>query len=335
MITILGPTACGKTQLAVALAAKLNADIISADSRQVYRRMDIGTGKDLDDYIYNGVRIPCHLIDICEPGEKYNVYRYQHDFREVYASLQQQQRTAILCGGSGLYIESVLRNYNLPTVPQNPALRQRLEQYSLAELTTMLQKLKDNNGTVMHNRTDVDTKQRAIRAIEIEEFILKEQRGEGTLKSPAEGKGKEESKPYGVLAASVIERGEQGSRYNGVVIGIDIDRDTRRQRITQRLKQRLEDGMVDEVQQLLNEGCTPQQLIYYGLEYRYITQYIIGQLSYQQMVSQLEIAIHQFAKRQMTYFRGMQRRGTHIQWIDYAIPTEDKVKLIINTIHSS
>ncbi len=320
MITILGPTACGKTQLAVALAAKLNAEIISADSRQVYRGMDIGTGKDLDDYIYNGVqRIPYHLIDICEPGEKYNVYRFQHDFEEVYAELQQRQCPAILCGGSGLYIEAVLRNYQLPTVPQNPTLRNELEALTLQQLTDKLRELKKRNGSQLHNHTDVDTKKRAIRAIEIEEYILKETEVEVKV-DYAQTRGA--SREIGKGAVSLV-------------VGIDIPREERRQRISQRLRQRLEQGMVEEVRRLLDTKCTPQQLIYYGLEYRYLTQYIIGELTYDQMVAQLEIAIHQFAKRQMTWFRGMERRGVRIHWINYKVSMEEKVQCVMHLIENA
>ena len=301
MITILGPTASGKTRLAAALAADIDAEIISADSRQVYRRMDIGTGKDLADYVVRGHRIPCHLVDICEPGTKYNLYEYQRDFLLAYNDITARGKAVVLCGGTGLYLESVLRGYQLSPVPQNDELRSRLEGKTLDELTVLLEQLKRQNGSIMHNRTDVDTAQRAIRAIEIEEYNLKH---------------------------PVADR--FFPEINSLVIGVNIERDERRRRITQRLKQRLEEGMVDEVKALVDSGIPPQDLIYYGLEYKYVTEYVIGQLSYEEMFTQLEIAIHQFAKRQMTWFRGMERRGTTIHWIDASLPLEQKVEAIKN-----
>ena len=305
VITILGPTASGKTSLAVALAKRLDGEILSADSRQVYRRMDIGTGKDLSEY--DGV--PYHLIDICEPGTKYNLFQYQQDFARAYDDIVARGRQPIICGGTGLYIEAVLKGYNLSPVPQNPELRARLEGKSLEELTVMLRELKERNGSVMHNTTDVDTAQRAIRAIEIEM---------GTLPRPLPaGRGK------GLLQS--------------LIIGVNIDRELRREKITQRLKARLDEGMVDEVRGLLygdskspQAGIAPEDLIYYGLEYRYVTEYVIGCLSYDEMFTRLEIAIHQFAKRQMTWFRGMERRGFTIHWIDATLPMEEKVEQILN-----
>ena len=298
VITILGPTASGKTSLAVALAKRVDGEILSADSRQVYRRMDIGTGKDLAEY--DGV--PYHLIDICEPGTKYNLFQYQQDFARAYDDIVARGRQPIICGGTGLYIEAVLKGYNLSPVPQNPELRARLEGKSLEELTVMLRELKERNGSVMHNTTDVDTTQRAIRAIEIEM---------GTLPRPLPaGRGK------GLLQS--------------LIIGVNIDRELRREKITQRLKARLDEGMVDEVRGLLAEGIAPEDLIYYGLEYRYVTEYVIGRLSYDEMFTRLEIAIHQFAKRQMTWFRGMERRGFTIHWIDATLPMEEKVEAILN-----
>ena len=295
MITILGPTACGKTTLAVALARKIGGEILSADSRQVYRRMDIGTGKDLSEY--EGV--PYHLIDICEPGTKYNLFQYLQDFRQAYDDIAARGAIPILCGGTGLYIEAVLKDYQLSPVPQNPELRKQLEGKSLEELTAMLRQLKERNGTHMHNTTDVDTAQRAIRAIEIE---LGGERSE--LKS--------ESLPL-----------------PSPIFGLDIPRDLRRERITHRLKARLEEGMVDEVRHLLDEGIPAEDLTYYGLEYKYVTEYVTGVLNYDEMFRQLEIAIHQFAKRQMTWFRGMERRGLMIHWIDATLPTEEKVAEIL------
>ena len=290
LITILGPTACGKTSLAVALAARVGGEIISADSRQVYRRMDIGTGKDLEDYTLNikdeRLKIPYHLIDICEPGTKYNLFQYQQDFLQAYEDIISRGAQPILCGGTGLYIESVLKGYSLSPVPQNPELREELADRSLEELTEMLVDLKKQTGSNMHNRTDVDTVQRAIRAIEIETY---------NLHTPME------------------ER--QFPKIPYIIIGVDVDREVRRQRITRRLQQRLEEGMVEEVKELLDSGIPAEDLIYYGLEYKYVTEYIIGKLSYEEMFRQLEIAIHQFAKRQMTWFRGMERRGFIIHWL--------------------
>lgn len=304
MITILGPTASGKTSLAAALAARIDAEIISADSRQVYRGMTIGTGKDLDDYRQGDRLIPYHLIDICEPGTKYNLFQYQQDFHLIYNNIVARGVRPILCGGTGLYIESVLKGYALSPVPQNQALRDKLADKSLAELTEMLEDLKRRNHSVMHNRTDVDTAQRAIRAIEIETYNLKHLTDNRTLPP-----------------------------IDSVIIGVDINREERRRKITQRLKQRLEEGMVDEIRQLLDRGIAPENLIYYGLEYKFVTEYVIGKTSYEEMFRQLEIAIHQFAKRQMTWFRGMERRGFTIHWIDALDPMDSKVAQIMDIAH--
>ena len=302
MVTILGPTASGKTSLAVALAAEINGEIISADSRQVYRRMDIGTGKDLADYLLP-TAIPCHLIDICEPGTKYNLFQYQQDFTVAYQDIVGRGKQPILCGGTGLYIEAVLKGYQLSPVPQNPELRAELEGKSLEELTQMLVELKAKNGSVMHNTTDVDTPQRAIRAIEIEEY---------NLHTPTENR--------------------QMPPVDSLIIGVNIDREERRRKITNRLQQRLEHGMVEEVRGLLAEGIAAEDLIYYGLEYKYVTEYVVGRLTYDEMFRQLEIAIHQFAKRQMTWFRGMERRGFTIHWIDAMLPMEEKTQQILQLI---
>lgn len=299
LITILGPTASGKTPLAAALARKIDGEILSADSRQVYRRMDIGTGKDLSDY----GDVPYHLIDICEPGTKYNLFQYQQDFRNAYQDIVERGKQPILCGGTGLYIEAVLKGYQLSPVPQNPELRSRLEGKSLQELTEMLRELKKKNGSHMHNTTDADTAQRAIRAIEIE---LGQQ-------------GQPQPLP-------VREREVGGG---SLIIGVDIDRELRREKITRRLKARLDEGMVEEIRALLDSGIPAEDLIYYGLEYKYLTEYVIGRLTYDEMFRQLEIAIHQFAKRQMTWFRGMERRGFHIHWIDATLPMEEKVRAIM------
>lgn len=304
MITILGPTASGKTSLAAALAARIDAEIISADSRQVYRGMTIGTGKDLDDYRQGDRLIPYHLIDICEPGTKYNLFQYQQDFHLIYNNIVARGVRPILCGGTGLYIESVLKGYALSPVSQNQALRDELADKSLAELTEMLEDLKRRNHSVMHNRTDVDTAQRAIRAIEIETYNLEHPTDNRTLPP-----------------------------IDSVIIGVDINREERRRKITQRLMQRLEEGMVDEIRQLLDRGIAPENLIYYGLEYKFVTEYVIGKTSYEEMFRQLEIAIHQFAKRQMTWFRGMERRGFTIHWIDALDPMDSKVAQIMDIAH--
>ena len=323
-MTILGPTASGKTDLAVHLAAalyergaKCMPEIISADSRQVYRGMDIGTGKDLQDYTLipssapkggepEPKTVPYHLIDICEPGTKYNLFQYQQDFLAAYNDITSRGVQPILCGGTGLYIESVLKGYELSPVPQNPELRRQLAGKSLAELTELLTELKAQTGSVMHNKTDVDSCQRAIRAIEIETY---------NLHTPTARRRFPEI-PY-------------------IIIGVNIDREERRRKITRRLHQRLDEGMVDEIRGLLERGIPAEDLIYYGLEYRFITEYVIGRLSYEEMVSQLEIAIHQFAKRQMTWFRGMERRGFTIHWIDAMQPMEEKVAQVIQTLHSA
>ena len=299
MITILGPTASGKTDIAAHLAYELGAEIISADSRQVYRGMDIGTGKDLEDYIVNGTPVPYHLIDICDAGAKYNLFQYQEDFLKAYDDITSRGVQPILCGGTGLYIESVLKGYHLSPVPQNPELRASLEGKSLEELTVMLKELKAKAGSNMHNKTDVDSCQRAIRAIEIESYNLEN--------------------PIPVRDFPAID---------SIIIGVNIDRDERRRKITNRLRKRLDDGMVDEIKQLLASGIPAEDLIYYGLEYKYITEYVIGKTSYDDMFRGLEIAIHQFAKRQMTWFRGMERRGVKIHWIDAMLPMDEKVKAI-------
>ena len=305
LITILGPTASGKTSLAAHLAYEIDAEIISADSRQVYRGMTIGTGKDLGDYMIKDRQIPYHLIDICEPGTKYNLFRYQEDFIKVYADMMQRGKQAILCGGTGLYIESVLKGYHLSPVPQNQELRDALADKSLEELTEILKRLKQQSGSMMHNKTDVDSCQRAIRAIEIETYNLEHPTEDRTF--PA------------------IE---------SIIIGVAIDRDARRAKISGRLQKRLDSGMIDEVKGLLDAGIPAADLIYYGLEYKYITEYIIGKIGFEEMFRRLEIAIHQFAKRQMTWFRGMERRGFTIHWVDALLPMEEKVGMIKELINA-
>lgn len=291
-LTILGPTASGKTAVAVALAARYNAEIISADSRQVYRQMDIGTGKDLGDYKTEGGEIPHHLIDICEPGTKYNVFAYQRDFLSAYNDIRSRGKRVILCGGTGLYLESVLRGYRLSPVPKNEPLRKSLEGKSLQELTDLLRTYK-----TLHNTTDVDTPRRAIRAIEIADYYKRKLI---------------DDRPF--------------PQFSSYIIGIDISRDLRRERISTRLKKRLDEGMAEEVKRLLDEGIPPADLIYYGLEYKYVTLFVTGALTYDEMFRQLETAIHQFAKRQMTWFRGMERRRLTIHWM----PAEEAKNLSVD-----
>jgi tRNA dimethylallyltransferase len=294
LITILGPTASGKTAFAAALASRLDAEIISADSRQVYRRMTIGTGKDLADYIVNGKQIPAHLIDICEPGEKYNVFQFQHDFHRVFTDIKNRGKLPILCGGTGLYIESVLKGYKLLDVPENPELRESLKGKNIDELEAILKSYKK-----LHNKTEVDSCQRAIRAIEIEEYYLRQE------------PDKRDYEPV-----------------NSLIIGMDIDRKLRREKISRRLQIRMGEGMLEEVKSLMKSGISAEDLIYYGLEYKYLTLHLIGKLSYREMYDQLEIAIHQFAKRQMTWFRGMERRGFKIHWINATSPLPDLIAFI-------
>lgn len=298
LITILGPTASGKTSFATTLAARMDTEIISGDSRQIYKRMDLGTGKDLADYTYEGKKIPYHLIDICEPGYKYNLFEYQHDFFEAYEAIKGKGKLPVLCGGTGLYIESVLKAYRLFAVPEDKELRESLADKSLEELTSMLSQYKE-----LHNTTDVDTVKRAIRAIEIEEYYLSR---------------KAEQNEFAPLSS--------------LIIGVDIDRELRREKISRRLKTRFDEGMLQEVQFLLDEGIAPDDLIYYGLEYKFMTQHLIGQLTFDEMYKALETAIHQFAKRQMTWFRGMERRGFQIHWIDATVPDSEKTNIVLDLL---
>ena len=298
LVTILGPTATGKTQLATALAARIDGEIISADSRQIYRGMDIGTGKDLGEYVVDGKPIPFHLIDIVDAGYKYNVFEYQRDFLKAFESVNQRGHLPILCGGTGLYIEAVLNGYKLLAVPDNQLLREQLATKTLDELTSILSGYK-----TLHNQTDVDTVKRAIRAIEIEAY-------------------------YQTHEEEAVEYPELKS----LIIGVGIDREVRREKITKRLKARLNEGMIDEVKMLLDSGIQPDDLIYYGLEYKFVTNYLLGKLTFDELFTQLEIAIHQFAKRQMTWFRGMERRGFTIHWLDARMSTEEKVEKIMNLL---
>jgi len=298
MLVVTGPTASGKTSLAAALALKLNGEIISADSRQIYRQMNLGTGKDYSDYIVEGQYIPYHLIDIADPGYKYSVFEYQRDFAKVLDDLRSRNIFPIVCGGSGMYIDSVVSGYKMIEVPPDPVFRASLEKKSLAELTEILSSFKK-----LHNKTDIDTKKRAIRAIEIERYI---------------GTRKENQTTFPVIKP--------------LIIGLLFSREKRRERISERLKRRLEVGMEDELRQLLMQGVDPETLIYYGLEYKYITLFITGRISYDEMYRSLETAIHQFAKRQMTWFRGMERKGIRIHWIDGELPMEDKVEKVMELL---
>ena len=304
LITIIGPTASGKTSLAARLAYELDTEIISADSRQVYKRMTIGTGKDLTDYFVKGKNIPFHLIDIAEPGEKYNVFKYQQDFIPAYSSIKEKGKLPILCGGSGLYLESILQGYRMTPVPENTALRKILENKSLEELTCILKQHK-----TLHNTTDIDTCKRAIRAIEIQTYYKEHPKAE-----------------------------REFPKLSSLTIGLNPDRELRRKLISKRLRERLDNGMIEEVKSLLGEGISAEDLIYYGLEYKYVTLYVIGKLSFDEMFRLLEIAIHQFAKRQMTWFRGMERRGIKINWLDGNLDIEEKVakvKEMYESDHSS
>lgn len=296
LITILGPTASGKTSVAAKVASALGGEVISADSRQVYRGMDLGTGKDYADYVVNGIAVPYHLIDIVDAGYEYNVFEYQKDFLNIFEDVTNRGKLPVMCGGSGLYLEAVLKNYKLIQVPTNEELREKLAGKQLDELTEILKTYK----SALHNQTDIENAKRAIRAIEIEEYYL---------------------------THPEIDTGMPDIR--SLVVGVKFDRQSRRKRITERLRQRLKDGMLDEVQRLLDSGLTPEQLTYYGLEYKYMTQHLTGQLTYQQMFDGLNVAIHQFAKRQMTWFRRMEKQGTEIRWLDGYMPLDEKVAKIV------
>lgn len=296
LLTIIGPTACGKTALAAAVAARIDGEIISGDSRQVYRGMDLGTGKDLCDYSVDGKAIPYHCIDVVEAGTKYNVYEFQRDFITAFRSINNRNRPAILCGGTGMYIEAVLKRYKLLEVPADHEFRAWCETQSSEVLEEMLRQYKD-----LHNHTDTETRRRLIRALEIERYY-----------------------------AENPQTNQDYPQFTPVVVGVQIDRDLRRHRIESRLEQRLQDGMLDEVRRLLNEGVDAETLIYYGLEYKFVTWHIQGILSYSELVDQLTIAIQQFAKRQMTWFRGMERRGTVIHWIDGALPMNQRVEAVLH-----
>lgn len=294
LLIITGPTASGKTSLAAAVARMVGGEIISADSRQVYRGMNIGTGKDYNDYIIEGTQIPFHLIDIVEPGYKYNVFEYQRDFITVYNSMKERNVFPVVCGGSGMYADCIISGYKMVEVAPDSGLRSNLEKKSIEELTEILSTYKK-----LHNRTDLDTKKRVIRAIEIEHF--NKHKARHVSKFP---------------------------KIKSLVVGILPDRDTRRKNISERLRQRLDSGMVDEVKLLMEHGVKSDILIYYGLEYKFITLYLINKMSFEQMVMELETAIHQFAKRQMTWFRGMEKKGVKINWLDSRMPSEEKINRI-------
>ncbi|MDE6753953.1 MAG: tRNA (adenosine(37)-N6)-dimethylallyltransferase MiaA [Muribaculaceae bacterium] len=297
MITIIGPTASGKTGRAVMLAEDLGGEIISGDSRQVYRGMDLGTGKDIEEY----GDIPYHLIDVCEAGEKYNLHRFLYDFSKAYKDILERGVTPVFCGGTGLYVESALSGIILPEVPENKELRESLKNKNLEELTEILKSMKS-----LHNSTDIDTEKRAIRAIEIEKYYL--------------------SNPDTAIKADR----KQATPLDSLIIGIDIPREERRKRITERLDKRLDSGMINEVKLLLEKGVSPEDLIYYGLEYKFLTLHVIGRLSFDEMRNQLEIAIHQFAKRQMTWFRGMERRGFKINWLPFDMPRKEFINTVVS-----
>lgn len=297
-LVVTGPTASGKTALAARLAFMLKGEVISADSRQVYRGMDIGTGKDYGDYLVNGVNIPVHLIDIADPGYKYNVFEYQKDFLAVYSDLKKRGIFPVVCGGSGMYIDSIISGYNLIEVPPDPMFREEMEKKSMADLVRMLESYK-----TLHNKTDIDSKKRVIRALEIEQYYSRS-----------------------------AERQEKFPGIKSLIVGVGFDRESRRKRISERLSDRLRNGMIEEVQRLLSTGINSDTLIYYGLEYKYITLYLLGKMSYGDMVNKLEISIHQFAKRQMTWFRGMERKGIKIHWIDGTLPDSEKADQVIRLL---
>lgn len=298
LLVVTGPTASGKTSLAAAIASVTCGEVISADSRQVYRNMNLGTGKDYDDYVVNGIKVPFHLIDIVDPGYKYNVFEYQRDFLKAYSELKERKKFPVVCGGSGMYADSIITGYKMEEVPPDRGLRDELDKKSMEELKEILSTYKD-----LHNITDIDNKKRVIRAIEIERF--NKSRKKKNVGFP---------------------------KVNPLVVGVLFDRDTRRARITERLNQRLKEGMIEEVKNLIDQGVDSDTLVSYGLEYKYITLYLTGKISYDSMASELEIAIHQFAKRQMTWFRGMERRGTKIHWLNGNMPMDEKVETVLGLL---
>ncbi len=298
LVVITGPTATGKTLLAANLAARLGGEVISADSRQVYRGMDLGTGKDLDDFLVDGMMVPFHQIDIADPGYEYNVYEFQRDFLQAYAEIKSRNKKPVLCGGTGLYIEAAIGGYRLQKVPENPALRKKLDTMEMKELVAMLGRLK-----TLHNITDTTDRERLLRAIEIASHEREHKAG---------------SFDYPEI--------------NAKIFGIWFDRPVLRRRITHRLEQRIAEGMVKEVEGLIGQGLKPDQLMFYGLEYRYLTHYVTGKISYDEMFRKLNTAIHQFAKRQVTWFRRMEKKGYDIHWIDGELPLESKINIVIESL---
>ena len=301
ILVVTGPTATGKTKLAARIATLTGGEIISADSRQVYRGMTIGTGKDLDDYIVDGVRVPCHLIDICEPGYRYNLFEFQRDFVSAYNDIISRDKMPLLCGGTGLYVEAAIKEYRLLKVPPDHNFRKEMEKLTLDELTEILSSYRK-----LHNRSDSDSVKRAVRAIEIERYM-----------------------------ANHVTDTQESLCLDYLLFVIEIDRDLRRERITRRLYQRLDEGMVEEVEGLLKSGVAPDILLYYGLEYKYITQHLTGELNHNEMVSRLETAIHRFSKRQMTWFRGMERRGLKVNWLDGTLSDNAKADIIISKLNDT
>lgn len=295
LLVVLGATATGKTSLAVNIAKDFDGEIISADSRQIYRGMDLGTGKDIEEYTIDSLKIPYHLIDIFDAGYKYNVFQYQTDFIKAYEQINSRKKLPVVCGGTGMYLEAVLKGYKMIAVPENVSLRNNLEGKSLDELSTILKTYKH-----LHNNSDIENTKRALRAIEIQDYYKH----------------------------NLVEEDFSYPELNPLLIGLDFDRDTRRARISQRLKERLKEGMIEEVDSLLKSGISPEDLIYYGLEYKFLTQHVIGELSYDEMFTKLEIAIHQFAKRQMTWFRKMERSGSKIHWLDGFMPLDEKLDAV-------
>jgi tRNA dimethylallyltransferase len=298
LLVITGPTASGKTSLAANVAKMIEGEIISADSRQVYREMNIGTGKDYDDYKVDGKQIPVHLLDIVDPGYKFNVFEYQKKFLDSFLELKSRNKIPVVCGGSGMYIDSIVSGYKLIEVPPDENLRNELEKKSMEELIGILQTYKS-----LHNTTDIDTKKRAIRAIEIEQYYSEN-----------------------------LQQEIEFPHLSSLITGVKYDRETRRKLISKRLKERLANGMIEEVEMLIDKGIPVETLLYYGLEYKFITLYLTGKMSYEEMFCRLEVAIHQFAKRQMTWFRGMERRGIKIHWLDGFMPMEEKVEMILKLL---
>ncbi len=327
ILAVTGPTATGKTALAAHLAFRLGGEVISADSRQVYRGMDIGTGKDLDDYVVEGTRIPVHLIDIVDAGYQYNVFEFKRDFQKVMADLRARGKFPVLCGGSGLYIEAVLRDYRLIEVPVNEMLRAELKGKSLEELTTILKTYKSN----LHNITDIVNTKRAIRAIEIEDYYqnLNINTIPSECQSLPDGASPSLSPSFSQSLSPLVS-----PSLSPLIVALHFDVETRRKRITERLHQRLNQGMIEEVGGLLRSGIAPEALTYYGLEYKFITLYLTGELTRQEMIQKLNIAIHQFAKRQMTWFRKMEREGTIIHWIDGNLTLEEKVNQVLELMQT-